>query len=63
MGAAMNPTQVANFRFQTASQASKSLNFKQVTCQGTCKTRRSVGQFNHHPAICDRCYNRMPKTA
>jgi hypothetical protein len=39
------------------------LNFKQALCQGACKTRRSIGQFNHHPAICDRCFNRMPKTA
>jgi len=52
----LSPTDQDKFR----SHSVKPLNFAQRFCP-SCKTRRSVGQFNRNPEVCDRCFNRGAK--
>lgn len=52
----LSPTELGKFR----GHSEKSLNFALRLCK-CCKTRRSVGQFNHGQEVCDRCVKRGAK--
>lgn len=54
----LSPTEQDKFR----GHSEKPLNFALRLCKG-CKTRRSVGQFNHGLEVCDRCFKRGTKAA
>ena len=57
MSMKLSPDAQAEYR----KEPSYWLNLALRTCQ-VCRIRRSLTQFSKNPDICDRCFNRMPKS-